>query len=121
MASNPQQAPSTYVPREILAAVFRKRDQRQASAHAALVALYGALVAELLDAGAIRSEPLAERLEQIRRLRAETVGDAPGGELLTLMIDWLRRVTSDLPCPAPPDWNEPPNVVGELSERPEPR
>jgi len=89
------------VSRDLIRAVLEVRDHRHNETHGALVAIYQALVAELLDAGVIKPESLARRLEHAYdEITDEPHGDA-ARDLVTHITDWLRCVEGS-PDPSSP-------------------
>ena len=115
-AGAPRPASPGYVQREVMSAVMQSREQREAYIHAAMVSMLVALMAEMLDAAAVRPGPLAERLERARRLQFAGENAAPGRDLLKTMIDWLQSLRPDLPSTMPPAWVEPMILAGGLAE-----
>jgi hypothetical protein len=96
------------VSRDVLRAVLEVRDSRHNETHAALLGLIQALMAELVDAGAIRVEPLAERLDTVHDNVVEDVHGAAARDLVRHVAGWLRTVSPDLPSPEPEHWQAPP-------------
>jgi hypothetical protein len=106
----------SYVQREVMSAVMQSREQREAHIHAAMVSMLVALVAEMIDAAAVRPGPLAERLDRARRLQFVGENAAPARDLLKTMIDWLQSLRPDLPSTMPPEWVEPMILASGLAE-----
>lgn len=103
----------TGVSRDLIHAVLQARDQRHNETHAALMAMFQALAVEMLDAGAIRAEPLAGRLEQALAAVTPEAHGATARDLLSHTLHWLRTVRPDLPAPTPPRWLPP--TIGPAS------
>ena len=96
-----------YLSRGILSELFRTREAREAEIHAAIVAMFTALAAELLDAGALDPRSLAQRLEYAQRCQFATAKNHAARNLLHALTGWLRSVTPELPVTMPPEWLEP--------------
>jgi hypothetical protein len=97
----------TGVSRDLVRAVLGVRDRRHHETHAALLALFQALTTELLDAGAIRAEPLRERIEQALAGTTTEPHAVAARDLLSHVVQWLRTVQPDLPAPNPTPWAGP--------------
>lgn len=96
------------VSRELIRAVLEVRDHRHNETHAALVAIYQVLAAELLDAEVIKGEALAGRLDAVADgITPEVHGEA-ARDLVDHIARWLRSVEPTPPTPHPPAWSAPP-------------
>lgn len=73
------------VSRELIRAVLEVRDHRHNETHAALVAIYQVLAAELLDAGVIKGEALAGRLDAV----ADGITPEVHGEAARDLVDHI--------------------------------
>ena len=96
------------VSRDVLRAVLEVRDLRHSETHAALLALFQGLAAELLDAGLVRPGPL---LERVRMTAQATTGEAhaeTARHMLAYVTAWLESVQPDLPVPYREPWRAPP-------------
>jgi hypothetical protein len=103
------------VSRELVRAVLEVRDHRHNETHSALVSIYQVLVAELLDAGVIKAEALAQRLDRVGNGITEDAHGEAARDLVTHLTDWLRSV-QDLPAPHPLPWSAPP-ITGPAPPR----
>ena len=100
------------VSRDLVRAVLEVRDHRHNETHAALVAIYQVLVAELLDAGVVKPESLARRLDLVREgITDEAHGEA-ARDLVMHIAEWLRCLEGP-PIPHPPAWSAPP-IIGPV-------
>jgi hypothetical protein len=72
-------------------------------------------VAELLDAGVIKAEALAQRLDRVGNGITEDAHGEAARDLVTHLTDWLRSV-QDLPAPHPLPWSAPP-ITGPAPPR----
>jgi hypothetical protein len=95
------------VSRDLIRAVLEVRDHRHNQTHAALVAIYQVLVAELLDAGAIKPESLARRLDLVQEGVTEEAHGDTARDLVMHIAEWLRSLEGP-PTPHPPPWSAPP-------------
>ncbi len=99
------------VSRDLIRAVLEVRDHRHNETHAALVGLFQALAAELIQAGSVRAEALADRLDYVRN----DVTPDPHGEaaraLLEHITDWLRAIEPVPRLPHAQHWTAPPIFV----------
>ncbi|MBV9784726.1 MAG: hypothetical protein JO264_13030 [Acidisphaera sp.] len=95
------------ISRDLMRAVLEVRDHRHNETHGALVALYQALVCELLEAGVLEAPPLAERIERARAAVPSDVHGDAARHLLSHVAEWLRGVHLDLPVAAPEPWRAP--------------
>jgi hypothetical protein len=99
------------VSRDLIRAVLEVRDHRHNETHAALVGLFQALSAELIQAGDVRAEALAARLD---RVRSDVTPDPHGDAARTLLehiTAWLRAVEPVPRLPHPEPWTAPPMSV----------
>ena len=95
------------VSRDLLRAVLEVRDRRHVETHAALVALYQALVVELIDSGALQPGNLADRVRHAADLiPAEVHGDA-ARHLVSHVLSWLSSIDPSLPVAIPDRWKPP--------------
>ena len=95
------------VSRDIMRAVLETRDHRHNETHAMLLGLYQALLAELIEQGALAPQPLAERLA---RAEAEVAPDPHGStarQMLQHVVAWLHQVQPGLPPTHPNRWAPP--------------
>jgi hypothetical protein len=99
--------PLSAVSRDLVRAVLEVRDHRHNETHAALVAIYQALVAELLDAGLVKPGSLARRLDLVNADITEEAHGEAARDLVMHIADWLREV-EDPPTPHPRSWSAPP-------------
>lgn len=92
---------------DLMRAIFEARDNKHDEAHAALLALWQALVAELAAAGALAPEPLADRLDQA----FDQVAPEPHGEAARTLIahaaDWVRTLEPGRRAAPPERWFAP--------------
>src|SRR5690242_7232087 len=95
------------VSRELVRAVLEVRDHRHNETHAALVAIYQALVAELLDAGVLKAEALAQKLDWAGGQITEEAHGEAARDLVTHITDWLRSLQGP-PTPHSLPWQAPP-------------
>ena len=95
------------VSRELVRAVLEVRDHRHNETHAALVGIYQALVAELLDAGVLKAEALAGRLDLVAEQITEEAHGEAARDLVAHITDWLRSLEGS-PTPHPLPWSAPP-------------
>jgi hypothetical protein len=96
--------------RDVIRAVLEMRDRRHNETHAALVALYQALVAELLQSGAVSSGELSDRLGRAQQCLAAEVHGENGRLLIAHVRTWLDRIEHGLPVPEPERWTAPPPI-----------
>ncbi|HTW29822.1 MAG TPA: hypothetical protein VME92_22045 [Acetobacteraceae bacterium] len=108
------------VSRDVLRAVLEIRDLRHNETHAALLALFQGLAAELLDAGAVRPGPLLGRVEMAAQATANEAHGETARHMLNYVAEWLRSVQPDLPVPYREAWRAPP-IAGGTSSEPEER
>ena len=99
--------PSTPVSRNLVRAVLETRDHRHNETHAILLGMFQALVAELVEQGALAPAPLAGRLAR----SAPEVAADPHGTAARAMLDhvlaWLRSMEPGLPPAHPQRWTAP--------------
>ncbi|MBV9655899.1 MAG: hypothetical protein JOZ42_15200 [Acetobacteraceae bacterium] len=99
------------VSRDLIRAVLEVRDHRHNETHAALVGLFQALAAELVQSGDVRAEALADRLDHVRRdVTADPHGEAARA-LLEHITGWLRSIEPAPRIPHPVPWEAPPISV----------
>ena len=87
----------TTVSRDVIRAVLEVRDRRHGETHAALLAIYQALIAELVDAGVIDPGRLAERIESARK---DVSADVHGETGRSIVAHTLKRLEE----PTLPRW-----------------
>ena len=99
------------VSRDLIRAVLEVRDHRHNETHAALVGLFQALSAELIQAGSVRAEALADRLDKVQGdVTPDPHGDAARA-LLEHITAWLRAIEPAPRLPHPEQWTAPPMTV----------
>jgi hypothetical protein len=98
----------TTVSRELIRAVLETRDRRHNETHAALVAMFQALSAELIAAGIVQAVPLAERLSDARDKVAEDANGASARAMLDHVAAWIAQLPAEPPIPGGPRWFPPP-------------
>ena len=99
--------PSTPVSRDVVRAVLETRDHRHNEAHAILLSMFQALVAELVEQGALAPEPLAERIGRSARHIAPGPHGVAAHTMLDHVMDWLRSMEPGLPPAHPERWVAP--------------
>ena len=105
---------NTPVSRKIVRAVLESRDHRHNEAHAILLGLFQALVAELVEQGALAPEPLAERIARFEQHIAPEPNGASARAMLEHVMAWLRSLEPGLPPSHPERWTAP--SLGTLDE-----
>ena len=99
------------VSRDLIRAVLEVRDHRHNETHAALVGLFQALSAELIQSGSVRAEALAERLDRVQ----EDVTQDPHGDAARALLEhitaWLRDLKPMPRLDHPKNWTAPPISV----------
>ena len=106
--------PNNVVSRDIVRAVLEARDHRHNETHAMLLGLYQALVAELIEQGALAAGPLAERLSRAGSQVASDPHGSHARDMLHHVLAWLEDLQPGLPPAHPTRWS-PPNT-GYLDE-----
>ena len=96
--------------RDVIRAVLEMRDRRHNETHAALVALYQALVAELLQSGAVDAGELNLRIGSAENHLATEVHGENARLLMTHVRKWLSGHQPGLPVPDPERWTAPPPI-----------
>lgn len=86
---------------KVVLAVLESRDRRTREAYGAMVAMYQALVAELVDGRLVSPASLAQRLELAHDRVAEDVHGQMARAMLAHVLDWLQTMHPDLPAPEP--------------------
>ena len=109
--SNTQSQP---VPRNIVRAVLETRDHRHNEAHAVLLTMFQALVAELVEQGTLVPSPLADRLARAEPHIAPDPHGTSARDMLEHVIAWLRAMEPGLPPAHPQRWI--PATFGSLEE-----
>lgn len=104
----------TTVSRDVVRAVLEVRDHRHNETHAALLALWQALAAELIDAGAIRPDGLAHRLRSAEKVHARSLHGEAARDLIGHALRWLDAIEPELPSPLPTHWVAPRPPVNGL-------
>ncbi len=99
------------VSRDVVRAVLETRDHRHNETHAMLLGLYQALVAELIEQGALAPEPLAERLARVEAHVAPDPHGSAARDMLHHVITWLQSLEPGLPPIHPNRWTPPPLTV----------
>ncbi len=99
-----EQATAKTVSRDLIRAVLETRDHRHNETHAALLALYQGLLAELVEQGALSPAPLAERLERSRGKIAPDPHGSNARDMLTHVVTWLEAIEPGLPPAHPERW-----------------
>ena len=102
----------TSVSRDVVRAVLETRDHRHNETHACLLALFQGLVAELIEQGALRPEPLAERLAMADIAITGGAHGVNARDMLAHVVAWLRSLEPGLPASHPERWYAP--VADEL-------
>ncbi len=100
--------PNNIVSRDVVRAVLETRDHRHNETHAMLLGLYQALLAELIEQGALVPEPLAERLARAEAHVAPDPHGSAARDMLHHILSWLKALEPGLP-PAHPNRWMPPN------------
>ncbi len=99
--------PTPPVSRVVVRAVLEARDHRHNETHAILLAMYQALVAELVEQGSLAPGPLAERLRRGHPAVAPDPHGAPARDMLTRVVGWLETMQVGLPPSHPERWHAP--------------
>jgi hypothetical protein len=102
------------VSRNIVRAVLEVRDHRHNETHSVMLAMYQALVAELVEQGVLQPEPLAERVARSEAHIAADPHGTPARDMLTHVLHWLRSMEPGLPPAHPQRWA--PQSWGSLDE-----
>ncbi len=97
----------TAVSQDLIRAILEVRDNRHNETHSALLAVWQAVVCELLDRRAISASGLVERLDAA----FDATDQGPHGEAARTLIahsaDWLRRIAPETRLPPPDRWFAP--------------
>ena len=104
------------VSREIVRAVLETRDQRHTETAAMLLGLYQALVAELIEQGALAPQPLVERLSRAEAHIAPDPHGLAARDMLSHVLRWIGSMEPGLPPTHPERWNAPLPVIIEEGE-----
>ena len=96
------------VSRDVVRAVLETRDHRHNETHAMLLGLYQALLAELIEQGALAPNPLAERLARAEAHVAPDPHGSTARDMLHHVIHWLQSLAPGLPPIHPDRWTPPP-------------
>ena len=97
----------TVVSRDVVRAVLKSRDQRHHETNAVLVAMFQALVAELVEQGHFDPAPLAQRLTLTEAQIASDPNGTTGRDMLGHVTRWLNDLTPGLPPAHPMHWQRP--------------
>ena len=101
--------PNNVVSRDVVRAVLEARDHRHNETHAMLLALYQALVTELVEQGALAAQPLAERIARAESQVATNPHGSNARDMLHHVLAWLQHLQPGLPPVHPARWT-PPNT-----------
>jgi hypothetical protein len=95
------------VSNDLMRAILEARDNKHDEAHAAILALWQALVAELVAAGDISPEKLGDRLDWV----FDGVAKEPHGEAARTLVahsaDWVRSLEPGKAAAPPARWFAP--------------
>jgi hypothetical protein len=92
---------------DLMRAILEARDNKHDETHAAILALWQALVAELVAAGDISPEKLGDRLDWVfDRVAREPHGDA-ARTLVAHSADWVRSLEPGKIASPPERWFAP--------------
>lgn len=86
---------------KVVLAVLESRDRRTREAYGAMVAMYQALVAELVDGRLVSAVSLIERLQLAHDRVTDDVHGQMARAMLAHVLDWLNTIHPDLPAPEP--------------------
>ncbi len=96
--------PAKPVSRDIVRAVLETRDHRHNETHAILLGMFQALVAELVEQGALAPGPLAERVARSEQHIAPDPHGTPARDMLDHVLSWLQSMEPGLPPSHPDRW-----------------
>jgi hypothetical protein len=92
---------------DLMRAIFEARDNKHDEAHAAILALWQALVAELVASGDVSPEKLGDRMDYA----FDGITPEPHGEAARTLVahasDWVRSLDSGKVAPPPKRWFAP--------------
>ncbi len=106
--------PPSPVSRTLVRAVLETRDRRHNETHAVMLAMVQALIAELVEQGALSPGPLADRLSRSEARIAPDPHGSAARDMLDHVLAWLRSMEPGLPPAHPPHWV--PATFGNLEQ-----
>ena len=98
---------NTPVSRNVVRAVLETRDHRHNETHAILLGMFQALVAELVEQGALSPQPLAERVARFEQHLAPEPNGTSARAMLEHVMAWLHSMEPGLPPSHPERWTAP--------------
>jgi hypothetical protein len=92
------------VSRDLVKAVLEVRDHRHNETHSVMLAMFQALVAELVEQGTLIPGPLAERIARAQPHVAPDPHGTPARDMLDHVLRWLCSIEPGLPPAHPQRW-----------------
>lgn len=105
---------SSPVSRNVVRAVLETRDHRHNETHAIMLGMFQALVAELVEQGALAPGPLAGRIARFSQHIAPDPHGTSARDMLDHVLGWLHAMEPGLPPAHPDRWTAP--SFGNLDE-----